>query len=524
MAINNQVRNIRSQCQVVVYRWRTGILTSGGIDTGRLSEAKRTDVSSRIMTANFSKNIGSAAGQFSFTLANNTGTTIPDWRQLIRVGHWCVIYMSQDGDLDISEGLPVTSPKTKPPNNKIRCIGYIERVAARTMVNERGAFDTMIEVSGRDFGIVYENTTMWMNLFQFDSIALEAAAGRLNIIGNTPLEEQMQIMHDLFYAPQKLLPTLTDDSSSVTSIARQWLIPRILATDLGIKPARGLASFWGNLDNVTNFEKSAMSVPVDNPVSAISGNVWGKLKGMSVPAFHELFCETTLEGQPKLNFRPIPWQIDGSRYPSVRRFIREFGKNRRVLVNAVDVMALDIGLDNQNRKNHFLATIKTTLFNAEDNITNVQGSGFPREIVDSVRRHGFQPMHVDINSLTLNAALGDGKTNKSLLKDFNEVIYDYWVNAIFYDSGNVEMIGSNEVKVGDCMQFAADVPYTGDRLFYIEGYTDTFVVGENGTGDWMQSVQLTRGIDLVDLRGGGGKPGVRDVFFDQEGEYTGDFG
>ena len=518
MAINNQVRNIRSQCQIVIYRWRTGILTSGGIDTNRLSQAKRTDVSSRVMSANFSKNIGSPAGQFAFSLANNTGTTIPDWRQLIRVGHWCVIYMSQDGDLDLNP--VVNSPTTKPPNNKIRCIGYIERVAARTMVNERGAFDTVIEVSGRDFGIVYENTTMWMNLFQFDSIALEAAAGRLNIIGNTPLDEQMQVMHDLFYAPQKLLPNLKDDSSSVTSIARQWLLPNILARDLDLGVRGGVASFWGNCDNITNFEKSAMSVPVDNPVSAISGNVWGKLKGMSVPAFHELFCETTLEGRPQLNFRPIPWRIDGSRYPSVRPFIRKFGDNRRVLVNAVDVLSLDIGLDNQNRKNHFLTTIKTTLFNAEDNITNVQGSGFPREIVDSVRRHGFQPMHVDINSLTLNAALGDGKTNKNLLKDFNEVIYDYWVNAIFYDSGNVEMIGTNDVKIGDCMQFGSDVPYTGDRLFYIEGYTDTFVVSENGTGDWMQSVQLTRGIDLVDLRGEGGRPGVRDVFYDQEGQYT----
>ena len=516
MAINNQVRNIRSQCQVIIYRWRTGILTQGGVSTDRLSQAKRTDVSSRVMTANFSKNIGSPAGQFSFTLANNTGTTIPDWRQLIRVGHWCVIYMSQDGDLDINS--VVTGPKTKPPNNKIRCIGYIERVAARTMVNERGAFDTVIEVSGRDFGIVYENTTMWMNLFQFDNIALEAAAGRLNIIGNTPLEEQMQIMHDLFYAPQKLLPSLKDDSSSVTSIARQWLIPNILANDLNIKPPSGLASFWGNLPNVTNFEKSAMSVPVDNPVSAISGNVWGKLKGMSVPAFHELFCETTNDGMPKLNFRPIPWQLNGARYPTVRKFIRKFGDVERVLVNAVDIMAMDTGLDNQNRKNHFLTTIKTTLFNAEDNITNVAGSGYPLEIVDSVRRHGFQPMHVDINSLTLNAALGDGKTNKNLLKEFNGVILDYWLNAIFFDSGNVEMIGNNDIKLGKCMQFGSDVPYSGDRLFYIESYTDTFVVGENGTSDWMQSIQLTRGIDLVDLVDG--KPGVRDVFFDQEGQYT----
>ena len=521
MAINNQVRNIRSQCQVMIYPWRSEALVSAGRSTAVVSDAGRLDVSSRILNVNFSKSLGSPSGTFAFTLANNTGLAAQgDWKEIIKVGQWCVIWMSQDGDLELMPEVGV--PDGRPPRNRIRCIGYIERVAAKTMVNEKGAFDIVYEISGRDFGIIYEMTTMWMNLFQFDGIALEAAAGRLNIIGNTPLNDQMRIMHDLFYAPQRLLPNLNDSSRSITSIARQWLLPRRMVRDVGSSLRRGQPSFWGNISNNTDFRRSAMSVPVDNPISAISGNVWGKLKGMSVPAFHELFCEThPTRGYPILHFRPIPWRMRSSRYPSVRRFIRAFSANRRVLVNAVDVMSMDLGQDSQNRKNHFLTTIKTTLFNAEDNISNVAGTRFPNENRDSVRRHGFQPMHTDINSLTLNSVLGDGKTNKNLLLEFNEVLYDYWNNAIFFESGNVEMIGNNSVKVGDCLQFGDGVPYARNKLYYIEGYTDTFIVNEQGVGEWMQSVQLTRGVDTVDLRGQGGSVARRNNPYENEGDFTG---
>ena len=518
MAINNQVKNIRSQCQVVVYPWRSEALSARGRSTAAVSDAGRLDVSSRILNVSFNKQLGSPAGSFSFSLSNNTGLPDSDWKNIIRPGHWVVIYMSQDGDLDIRD--EVTFPRKRPPRNKIRCIGYIERVSAKTAVNPNGAFDVMYEVSGRDFGIIYSNTTIWHDLFQFEATALQAASGRLPITGNKTVTELMQTVHDLFYAPNKLLPGLKDASDSLTSIARQWLLPRSMVRDVGIGLGRGVPSFWGNLRNVTDFRKSAMTVPVSNPIDFLSGNAWQKLQQLSIPAFHELFCETTEGGRPQLNFRPIPWRIRSSRYPRLRRFIRPFSRNARALVPAVDVLGLDLGEDSQNRKNHFLTTIKTSLFSVEDNISILAGTRFPNENRDSVRRHGFQPMHTDINSLTLNQALGDGKANKSLLVEFSEVLYDYWNNAIFFESGNLEKIGSNDIKIGKCLLFDSEVPYAASKLFYIEGYSDTFYVTETGVGEWVQSVQLTRGVDLVDLRGGG-SVARRNVPFDQEGDFTG---
>ena len=39
---------------------------------------------------------------------------------------------------------------------------------------------------------------------------------------------------------------------------------------------------------------------------------------------------------------------------------------------------------------------------------------------------------------------------------------------------------------------------TRDR---IEGYTDNFLIDENGTGEWTQNVEVTRGIEVSDLTG-----------------------
>ena len=262
-----------------------------------------------------------------------------------------------------------------------------------------------------------------------------------------------------------------------------------------------------------------MNVPVNNPIDFLSGNAWTKLKEISVPAFHELYTEISDEGCPELVFRPIPWKFDDSRYPTVARTILGFQNLSRVEVPAVDVTAVDLGQDSLNRKNHFLTTVKTALFGITDNISVLQGSRFPLENRDSVRRHGFRPMHTDINSLTLNRALNNGAPNRNLLVEYSELLLDYWSNAIFLESGAVQKIGTNDIKLGKTLLFNDDVPYVARKLFYIEGYADTFIVDDQGTGTWSQSIELTRGADLQDYANRFGLR-TRNTNFEQSGEFT----
>ena len=517
MAIENSIKHIRSQCGVVLYRWSTEELSFSGSSLDLLSDSDAIDISSRILELNYHNNMGGAGG-FSFRLPNNTGLrSSNDWKEIIKPGHWIAVYLSQDGDLPLST--EVNSPERPYPRDKIRCIGYVERVSVQTTTNDRGAFDAQYEVSGRDFAIVYEETTIWHDLFMFDQNALNAAIGSLAVTADTSLDAQMRTVHTLFYAPQQLLPRDDDGDASLTSIGKQWLLPKRLVRDLGLNIPTSEPTYWGNIRETLNFSNTLMNVPVNNPIDFLSGNAWTKLKEISVPAFHELYTEINDDGCPELVFRPIPWKFDDSRYPTVARTILGFQNLSRVEVPAVDVTAVDLGQDSLNRKNHFLTTVKTALFGVTDNISVLQGSRFPLENRDSVRRHGFRPMHTDINSLTLNRALNNGAPNRNLLVEYSELLLDYWSNAIFLESGAVQKIGTNDIKLGKTLLFNDDVPYVARKLFYIEGYADTFIVDDQGTGTWSQSIELTRGADLQDYANRFGLR-ARNTDFEQSGEFT----
>jgi hypothetical protein len=57
------------------------------------------------------------------------------------------------------------------------------------------------------------------------------------------------------------------------------------------------------------------------------------------------------------------------------------------------------------------------------------------------------------------------------------------------------------------------------KRYYIEGYTDTFIVDEKRCGSWTQNVNLTRGFEEADLKA---KEGFlnRNTTFSGAGEFT----
>jgi hypothetical protein len=190
-----------------------------------------------------------------------------------------------------------------------------------------------------------------------------------------------------------------------------------------------------------------------------------------------------------------------------------------IVVRAIDVMDFNLGEDNHARYNSFLVTLSTSLINTEDNIALLDGSGFPKNVQDSIKRYGFRPMHVTVDSIVKNAERGDGKGNPKILREFNEVMYDYWNNAIFAESGEANIIGQNSIKIGKALNFDENTPYVFGKRYYIEGYTDTYSVDEKGAGIWTQTLMLTRGFEESDLKSGRDF-GSRNTQFNHEGEYT----
>lgn len=518
--LSNETQDVVAQCKVVVYDWTSRALTLDSGQNATLTKADALDVSSQLLSCNFSKSMGNPAGSFTFTLSNSPGYGTGDWKDIIKRGDWCVIYMTQDGDLALSERVGPPNPKAKKSEEakRIRCIGFIDRVAVKAEIGERGAFDVTYEVSGRDFGVVYEDTSIWHNVFKVERIMLDSlSSSQLNIVGSVSVDKALSLVHDLFYNPKAVPGAKVQSNESLVSTALQWLMPRQLLQDVGLTV--DTTPFWGEIPNVKDFSPTEANLAIEKPTDYLSGNAWAMLKKISVPQFHELFTETTDEGLPRLVFRPIPWAIDKSKYPTVGRKVKLYKDVDAVTMKAIDVIDFDLGEDNHSRYNSFLVTVSTTLINTDDNISLLKGSGFPKNMQDSIKRYGFRPMHVTVDSIVKNSEMSNGKSNAKILVEYNELNYDYWNNAVFAESGNVNCIGQNRVKIGRCLKFDEKTPYVFGKRYYIEGYTDSFVVDEKGTSTWVQSVSVTRGFEELDLRTKVNF-GERETKFNHEGEFT----
>lgn len=491
-----KTQTLNPQCKIICYRWKHQG-DDNDFSNSQLAQTTRIDVSSQIINCSFSKTMGQPTGTFKFILSNSPGIEKGDWKDILKRGMWCIIYMSQEGDLRINPKVGI--PKISQTQMKIRCIGFIDRVSIQSEINEKGAFDIVYEITGRDFGVIYSDTMIWHNIFLHEQLILDnITSSTLNIMADTTIDKALDVIHDLFFYPAKFEKVQLKKDGSLLDIALQWLLPSSLLDDIGFSFL--FANFWGAIPGIKKFSPTLSTLSVTRPTDFLSGNAWSQLKNISVPELHELFTETTDEGKPQLVFRPIPFSIDKSKYPTVGEAITLY-KDLKPLVKipTLDVITFSMGEDNHNRYNSFLLTVDTSLINIEDNISFLEGSGFPKNIQNSIKRYGFRPMHVTAHALVKNAERGDGRGNDILIREFNHMLEDYWRPSVFSESGSVRIIGNNKIKIGKPLEFAEDTPYLAGKRYYIEGYVDNFEVKPNGSTTWETSVYLTRGFDIIDL-------------------------
>jgi len=514
MELPNSQKNARGQCQIVWFKWTDRFANSE--DTTVLSRSSAFDITNHVEeTVLFTKNIGEAAGQFSFKLAPTR-----DWQAEGMEGSWCLIYMANDGALTISEeptdgSLPKISKNSLIPE-KIRGICYIERASPSTETEENGNVDVQFNVTGRDYGIVYEGTDLWFNYFKFEETQITALTERIDNSQANTVADLISVSHDLFYAPQKVIKSQTKESVELGEVGTQWLLPRTMLDFLGAEHEG--PSFYGNITDLKNFGKTRTRIPIVNPLDYVNGIAWDRLKEFSLPELHEFFPEISNEGKPQLIFRTIPWGLDSTGYPRLRGNIGQDimyktlteNPESRVDIAAIDNITTDLGKDDHNRYNHFFTTAQTSLNVPQSNIeilqnrTSKTGKKYPHIQKGSVRRHGLRKMHTNLNTFATSteqtgAENANGQPDANLLVEYNEFQFDLWNNAVFFDTGSAVIHGNNDIRVGKVIVYGDDVVYHANKVFYIEEYTDEFVIDEKGVGDWNQTLQLTRGIELADL-------------------------
>ena len=455
--------NNKSVLKIVVFKWISDSLSiAKDPDLKKISETNAIDVSSHVLSScQFSKNLGSPSGQFSFGLDNTK-----DWKHILKPGMWCLIYMCNDG------GMPVPrfdSQNETPadldflPNYRkyLRGVCYIERVSVDFITDPTtGVVDSSYTISGRDFGVIYESTHIWFDMFEAERIkaqTINAALDRNKLTGNAELLLQL---HNLIFAPWKLAAIVADvDVKELTRTGTQWLMPTDLVNAVGLKLDVGAhvgsqsmkdVYFWGNLDT-KKFYDTPCRIPLTNLTTYLKGNPWQKLKEISLPPLHELFTELDEEGIPRLNFRHVPWAFGGEKkFPNILKKARTRvysmlikGSGARpelqvkdysgskdvkkvakeapfffkdlyetaVKVLPVDVIQSSVGEDEKNRYNNFFVVSNTNLMTPAGNISVLKDTGFPFYLETSGRRHGFKPLHISLNTFNFvdNSKKGKGK-------------------------------------------------------------------------------------------------------------------
>ena len=557
MNSNNVITSNNPKCRVVFHKWEVDILHEGLVRTqpnsnsiwvkhvadygvnktsayDLLSRSKAYDLSGRILSFNYQKNMSNPSGLFSFSVAGPLKVeasrwndkakkiktdTYTDWLDFIRTGSWVTIELSNDNDLSIYND--VTETKTRINAQRVRCVGYIERVSVKTITNSVGVAEDTFMVYGKDFGAIYENTELYTNMFQFDSLKNTSL-----INANLPqkyyrINELMDLIHDLFF------------SKVPTSLVKQWLMPTSLLTSLRIVPEG--TPFFGSIKEFLNFKRTSMVYMFDSAISFANGIAWTRLKEFSVSQFHELFTEINDNGIPQLNFRPIPWAINSTNYPDFYNYsfidldadtkintsevaITKYKDLTPVNLNSKLIDTLEIGLDEHNRFNHFQTTVDSSLFTKPTNISYLADGAFPKQNESSVTRHGFKPLHTTVATCATLDMQAGRQADPNLLIQMNYLLYDYWNYSVQANTGSINTIGCNAVKIGRALvidwvdptikadpdskpeEYKGGISRFKNTRFYIEGYTDTFSVEANGSTSWNQSIFVTNGYSEEKLK------------------------
>lgn len=560
------IRSRRDRCTVVWYQWANEIGDDASVfgvtmpNLAGLSESRSYNISDHIVECAFNKNLGDGAGTFEIVLKNTV-----EWSRFLKAGSWLTIYMNSKGlgadtskqspkDL-LAEKIPESIKKAAklggfnlnsaaplPPGptrkelqslkDSLRGICLIERVALQSFVGGDGEIDYNYVVTGKDLGVVLEETELWFNFFHYQESAFKALAS--NFLGQTSrnLTSLMDTWFDAFFKPESIFGDQEQLGKSLALSLKQWLLPKKLLTDLGLRFVG--EGYFGDIVGIKDFQSTLFENNKPDPLAGLQGTAWGKLKELSQPEFHELFLEVD-GGAPRVVFRPIPWGIDKSNYPNLAKYVTAYKDLAGNAVTSVletafnvlpgstnaaprgsslelgvqDLIDFDVGPDFHQRYNHFLVDSNAasaqqnnaiSLFQKEERLS----SPFPFRNTNSIKRHGLRTMHLTIRSYLANknsfstGAFRD-QPDKQFLLEANELIKDYWGQAGDFLSGTIIMKGRGDVKLGKVLITGEEILGIGAHQFYIEGYEDRFTVDSDGATDWQQVLTVTRGIERADL-------------------------
>lgn len=349
--------------------------------------------------------------------------------------------------------------------------GLIDDVRRVRNVSGTGATSTVYQLTGRDFGKVFESIPIWFSQFT-DQIVLGAAAyrtidGAVNTIAS-PDEAVRTFLFDMIRALQN------PDTGRAT-----WKIPD--------SAPRGGGRYFvdavllDTLDYQAYPERQAVGLSWMN----LQGISWALASEYSDPAFCELYCDTL---PPRTNppdqecdiavnnmvvvLRTRPFPLASTEIIGERKGDRSayFDLPLHVIPRQ-HLGADDLGRSGYERFNAFFHAPQLT----QDALKNAIDLWGPLWNTDEIARHGLRRFDVtsrytwDVNKI--NAA--------TYMEQQRYRIRDWHCLNPYYLSGTINLLrGHPEIRIGDRVRVPGNTPDL-DETFYVESVTHAWQFGQS---------------------------------------------
>ena len=455
----------------------------------------KQDISETITSWNYTKSIDNAAGAFEISLKPNADPT-----GAIRSGDWIQINYKKDQHEKFA-----------------RCIGMIDRVSKSIQTLQDGRRNVKYKISGRDIGKVFSDMTVFLDKYTVSKSSLLS-------VGDAWRKLLSAKARNFSGSPDEVVKGLINQflgnaTGNWPTTLKQFYVPNELVSSVGKSPTERKAAkalnmaFAGLGDLFSPSKKSILSLlSLEGIQQNISGgafkldtvmqliqsqaNFWQILKSCQNPLMNEMFLELNKDGVPTFYFRVIPFIDDANKkYLSTWK---KWKQKRETLpgVGIIDgqIINMDLGQSDHERYNYFFLQVNSgnensSLFIPMDTHINET----------SIRRYGVKPHIKSADYAYLANFKSTGKEGKDfydVVKEWNDFLYAIYNNNPYYESGTVIIKGNPEIRVGSNLVIEYDKK--NKYSYYIEGYTDTWEIGEQGAPHYVTTVTVTRGYKLSD--------------------------
>ena len=481
-----------------------------------------------------SKSKSQPDGSFNFILAPTK-----NWVEAITPGSWCCILMSNT---------PITQDNLLHADRKqVKMIGKIESVRAEVQVNDEGARNTMFNVSGTDWGHIFNSVLYIDNLLASANDPKNqgnaaAVAIRNALFGANSASAQAFFVRDNLRSIVNIFgQTLGDFTKAGTAINRlaksiyNFRIPRQMQSFFDFVDESGkytetqiindiLTLQTGRLVGSDTYDTTPEAIGFIDPFSLQGTNTfWQILLENSNPALNEMFCElrwakdpTSSDLQLTLFNRIKPFSFSDTD-PNNLKNLRSYFANIRCHfiqpdgdIDPVDVMSINAGTNWRDKYNFVEIKPQFQDFNVIGNWSK-QKCQDADEVAFS--REGFRPLMVGTKQFPYNGT--KTLTLNTLKVDFDQL--PSWVALLrewYFDThrmlnGTITLHGVDDyIAVGDNIRFSAGfinpTPNINEAtvqagqnqyvLAHIENVSHSFTVVNGDTRSYVTTIQFVRGI------------------------------